>query len=338
MQTPFNFDTILSFFYDSKNLYYYKESKKLSSILDFVEISLKNKTFADVIDTVDDKGNSCLHYAFKHQLFEYAILLLENKANPFLKNDSGKNCFQISNYSFNEKLFKHFSKKILNNDIVISNEKIKLLSQFNSNFSIYLIGENNKPHLNSSDNYTSSFRKAFNFIKQNNYIIDDFFYNNFIENKTIYSLYYSIPLFLEKNNDNKTILKMLSNLNYQASVERILSTDKENVNKNTKIQNNKTLFFYKTYVLLFNAINYNILLENEQQELNIALLNILKTIKKIPLILQNYQIKTTIKNIYFLSQKFLDEQNIYLLNTTPELNQIFLEDIKNNNQIKKITI
>lgn len=95
-------ELLFKFFYDLDGILRYKNDyENCKSIYEKSQKILSSKSYSD-INLQDEEGNTLLHYAFYYSNKNYANLLLELGANPYIKNKSNKNCFQnvYKNYDF----------------------------------------------------------------------------------------------------------------------------------------------------------------------------------------------------------------------------------------------
>lgn len=87
-------EKIRDFFYDIKNVEYYKNSNGLMEFYEECLLILKNKTYTD-INLKDEKGNTYLHYVSKAKSWNWFMMLLEHGADPMIQNNDKRNAFQI---------------------------------------------------------------------------------------------------------------------------------------------------------------------------------------------------------------------------------------------------
>lgn len=90
-----NDDKLFEFFYDLKNIESMAENyPSLQKFKDECLDILNSKRYSS-INVKDEKGNTFLHYAFEHINFGLVNSLLNMGADPSIKNNKERNCFQM---------------------------------------------------------------------------------------------------------------------------------------------------------------------------------------------------------------------------------------------------
>jgi hypothetical protein len=115
---------LFGFFLDLKNIINYKEDNPnglCDKVYQECSIHLKEKQYSD-INMQNEKGNTLLHYAFYHQKYDYCLLLINHRANPYIQNHKQANAFSVATFGAINNFWKLFKTYHLDDQFLIKTQ------------------------------------------------------------------------------------------------------------------------------------------------------------------------------------------------------------------------